>query len=358
MKQFYIFTIVLLTLSSSSYTLAQQTVVATGLRNDIEGILFHGNNLYLSGGVTHKISKLDVTAETPNLTDVFFDIETLKIPSAFALRGNDLYIWNSGYSRISKINIDGTTPSLTDVVEVLGTIGRLAFKGTDLYISDFVNNKIYKTDIGDTNPTLTEVITEIVRPYGMAISGTDLYVTSTQNGKIYKIDLNADLPTTATELVTGLTSPTVLVLNGTDLYVQELSTSEIFKIDLLSESPTAINVLDEIFAQGLASKDGDLYISKIDDDNSGTILKYTPPTLGVEDHSLNSLLKIHPNPATAFIEISGITKQVNYTLYSILGAHIESGVISKDEKIDIQKLANGMYFLKFDNRSIFKFIKK
>lgn len=68
-------------------------------------------------------------------------------------------------------------------------------------------------------------------------------------------------------------------------------------------------------------------------------------------------VKIFPNPSFDFIQISGLKKTENYQLYTISGKEINKGTISNDEKIDIQNLRSGFYFLKLNNDTI-KFLKK
>jgi len=82
-------------------------------------------------------------------------------------------------------------------------------------------------------------------------------------------------------------------------------------------------------------------------------------TLGVDDVELNNnKLNLKPNPSNNFIKISGLTKPQNYTVYNILGAKIINGVVSNKEKINIQNLKNGLYYLKFKNGDNLKFIKE
>ena len=48
----------------------------------------------------------------------------------------------------------------------------------------------------------------------------------------------------------------------------------------------------------------------------------------------------------------------SFGIYNVLGAKIRNGVIVNDDKIDLQNFINGIYFLKFDNGSTLKFVKK
>jgi len=86
------------------------------------------------------------------------------------------------------------------------------------------------------------------------------------------------------------------------------------------------------------------------------IVKSNP--LSTIEYQVENSIKFHPNPSKDFIQISGLTKTEGYKLYNILGSEITNGIISNDDKINIQGLTNGLYFLKFDNGKTIEFIKE
>lgn len=81
-------------------------------------------------------------------------------------------------------------------------------------------------------------------------------------------------------------------------------------------------------------------------------------TLSVENFSIKSKILVYPNPSSDFIYIQGLSEMENYRIYNNLGVEVISGVISREDKIDIQNLTNGIYFLKFANGNTSKFIKE
>ncbi|MBL4605311.1 MAG: T9SS type A sorting domain-containing protein [Flavobacteriaceae bacterium] len=81
-------------------------------------------------------------------------------------------------------------------------------------------------------------------------------------------------------------------------------------------------------------------------------------TLSIDDFNVSKNVKLFPNPSSKFIQISGLREQVNYKIYSLLGAEIKKGVIINDKQIDIRNLKNGFYLLKFDDGNTIKFIKE
>jgi hypothetical protein len=80
-------------------------------------------------------------------------------------------------------------------------------------------------------------------------------------------------------------------------------------------------------------------------------------TLGTNSYQSNSNIKVYPNPANGYVTISGLVDTVNYSVYNVLGAEIRTGSTTSDQKIDIQNLSKGTYFIKLENKNTIKFIK-
>jgi hypothetical protein len=79
----------------------------------------------------------------------------------------------------------------------------------------------------------------------------------------------------------------------------------------------------------------------------------------VDNFNLNrSEILLFPNPAHEFIQFSGITGKESFTIYNILGSKIKNGLIDDNEHIDVTNFTNGVYFIKFKNRSTIKFVKQ
>jgi len=82
-------------------------------------------------------------------------------------------------------------------------------------------------------------------------------------------------------------------------------------------------------------------------------------TLSTENYKINTeKVKIFPNPSKNSIQVSGLSEAEAYEVFSVLGAKVNNGKIADNEKIDIQNLTNGLYFLKFKNGNTIKFIKE
>jgi hypothetical protein len=89
----------------------------------------------------------------------------------------------------------------------------------------------------------------------------------------------------------------------------------------------------------------------------GADVTVTTAALGVDNFEFNTI-KTYPNPASDFITISGLKNKENFRVYDVLGTEILMGVIIDNGEISIKDFSNGIYFLKFDNGSTIKFIKK
>ena len=72
-----------------------------------------------------------------------------------------------------------------------------------------------------------------------------------------------------------------------------------------------------------------------------------------------SLLRIYPNPADNFIYIENLSVDSKVELINVVGKKIKSFKIeSQNQKLDINDLNRGVYFVKVDDKSAAKFIKR
>jgi hypothetical protein len=80
-------------------------------------------------------------------------------------------------------------------------------------------------------------------------------------------------------------------------------------------------------------------------------------TLGSTSFNIKNV-KLFPNPTSNFIVISGLSKNLNYKIYNLLGIEVVEGLASNNEKISIKNFKNGVYFIKFDNGYLLKILKE
>ncbi len=80
-------------------------------------------------------------------------------------------------------------------------------------------------------------------------------------------------------------------------------------------------------------------------------------TLGVNTESVT--ISVYPNPATSFINISGITGQASVTIYDVNGFVVErTQLVSSKTPVSVSHLAKGIYFLSIKNQEGDVMIKK
>ena len=89
----------------------------------------------------------------------------------------------------------------------------------------------------------------------------------------------------------------------------------------------------------------------------GALFSFNCQTLSITENIITNKLIVFPNPSSDYIKISSLIKASNYKIYNQLGTEITRGVISPNEKININHLANGLYFLKIEKTTAIKFIK-
>jgi DNA-binding beta-propeller fold protein YncE len=296
----------------------EATEVVSGLDIPV-GLAVHGNDLYVAEPEGDEILKVDLTASTPVAMD--FITEGLVFPSALIVHENNLYIseYNevvSGSSRILKVDLTAATPEATEVVGGLTELELMAIYGNDLYVSENASDNIIKIDLTSETPTAIEVVS-VHSPASLALYENELYIASNgyENGKIVKIDLTAETPVLADVLTTGSENLRQLVVVGDILYIADADLGKIFKLDL-----TTLSVAD------------------------------IPNEL--------SNLGISPNPASDFLQVSGIKAMEKYAIYNVLGAKIQEGTLNDEKQIDLKKVPKGIYLLELKNTKTIKFVKE
>ncbi|REE24853.1 putative secreted protein (Por secretion system target) [Winogradskyella pacifica] len=350
MRNHYTFIITAFILMLVQNTNAQPVEIVTGLdapsRIDISG-----NELYFVQ--EGRISKIDITLGTPPVTDV---ITGLNEPNGFGLifNGNDLYISQTLDGKISKIDITDPTPILEDILTGLSFPNKFVLNGNELYFSQTTAGKISKIDITDPTPILEDVITGLDQPNGMVLNGNDLYIAEWTGNKISKIDISQTTPT-AIEVITGLSRPVALALDNNELFIAEGMGNKISKINITDVTPNLVDVLTGLNEPiDLIFFGNDLFFSE----RAGNkISKLENATLSTIDYSSNFKIRLYPNPSKTNIQVSGLINSQNYKIYGANGIEILNGTLSNNKKINIENLANGFYLLALENGNTIKFIK-
>ena len=84
----------------------------------------------------------------------------------------------------------------------------------------------------------------------------------------------------------------------------------------------------------------------------------TAPLVSIDAFENNNRVKLFPNPAAGYIQISGLKSNENFIVYNLSGIPVISGTINNNEKIDIKNFPSGLYFLKTENGNTIKFLKE
>jgi len=332
--------------------------------NDSEGILFSGNYLYIAEESDNKIVKININETNPQIVDV---VTGLNGPKKLALNGDYLYISESIGGKISKIDITQTNPSIENVLTGLNNPVGLAFKRDYLYFSESESDKISRINITQSTPSIEVILTQeshpeypsqnaLNNPYDLLIVDNVLYINNfdERTDHYHQLTINED---ESIQISSGISFP----FYSYNLAYNDIDNSIYFfwpPYDAISRVNITTAIRDEHIVRGypvndLEFKDGDLYVSK-----GETIVKYSSSTIlstGI-DFSKSSV-KIFPNPSNDFISISGLVKKENYKVFNIQGKELVNGIINNKENINVQNLANGFYFIKFESGNNFRFIK-
>jgi DNA-binding beta-propeller fold protein YncE len=327
--------------------------VVTGLNNPL-GILFIEDELYIAEAQAFRINKLDVTSPNSDLIEVVNGLDT---PTSFALKGDDLYIIENNLStnKISKIDLTESTPEITEVLAFgLDDPIDVLFVDNTLYICQFLGNKISKIDITDPTPSPVDVVTGLNLPNSMVLKGDYIYITEFGSNKISKIDITDPNPVLM-DVITGVSGPFGMAFNGDDLYISQPLEDKISKVDLTSSALEVEDVADGLGVPSFIRFYGnDLYISEI---STGKISKIENLILSTPEIE-QSRIRLYPNPSSDFIQISNLESEGTYRIFNSLGAEVKSGIVSYNAQIDIRDFAHGLYFFEYDNQSTVKFVKE
>ncbi|NRA12146.1 MAG: T9SS type A sorting domain-containing protein [Crocinitomicaceae bacterium] len=129
-----------------------------------------------------------------------------------------------------------------------------------------------------------------------------------------------------------------------------------FQFTLSELNGNPFSILQDV-SGGYSNGSGFIFNSQMDHDHLFSV-SIKPSTASVNDIPEKMDLILFPNTAVNSIEISGLTKQQNYNIYTMQGDELLKGSVSPNEKISVAELTNGIYFLKINNGVSLKFIKE
>lgn len=325
-------------------------------------IQFVGDNLYLIQDEGYKLSKINILNNPLEVIDIFSRQDlNLQLTNANKLLAHNGYLYIGQTNKISRIQLNVAAPVLEEVVRIvdskfLSNFTDFLIKDDYMYLSFFSEGKISKIDISSisSNYNLEDVITNLNSPSKMVFNGNDLYFSQYSADKVSKIDIT-ETSNSVEDIVTDIDECWNLILNDNILYIGSSTNLHAINIsNVNSEKEIILTNINSV--RGFAINNNNLYIG-LPEDNK--IITFNMETLDVDHYKdKKNDLKIYPNPSKNFLEISGLNKTTDFTIVNILGYEILSGTIANKNKINIQNLTNGIYFLKLNNEYLIKFIKK
>ncbi|WP_417602086.1 PKD domain-containing protein [Owenweeksia hongkongensis] len=83
-----------------------------------------------------------------------------------------------------------------------------------------------------------------------------------------------------------------------------------------------------------------------------------PNAVGVKEAVSQSEISIYPNPASNFVNVEGLTKDAEWTLYNLQGAIVAEGTLQSEEsKVNLDVLESGLYIFSIQSMNSAKSIK-
>ena len=279
-----------------------------------------------------------------------------------AIHNNNLYIAQLDGSNIYKIDLSENPPNRILYKAVSGLNG-LAVKDNYLYFSTFFEGSIQRINLLENDPMVETIVSGFTLTTGITILGDELFFCddefSNQGNHVYKINLN-DVNPVPVELANSSTihRPTGIAIDGTNLYVSELVNNRISRIDLADNNTVAVVLENVSNPRDIDIYDGYLYIAESSANEVTRVELSQLMPLSVNEIKNANTPKIFPNPTngTFEIEMTGLEDETEYTIYNLLGKKVSQGFIGTNNKVNVENLSKGVYFLKLSYGQILKFV--
>lgn len=259
----------------------------------------------------------------------FIDIENDSDQDVIISGSNTIKLYQNNGSGVYTLNTNSTFPAITaEGIEVADTNND---GDLDLLINGNTQNLLYSNNG-------TGVFTQVSFNIQQTMAGRNAFADLDNDG-------DQDLLTIGSQ-AGGLPN----IFNK--LY-QNVGNNIFNEVQILGGEYIADCILADFNGDGKK----DIIIQGFADDtnvywNTSTTLSVSYPI------AINQVLTLYPNPVSDTFEISGIIDNQNYTIYSIFGTKIQTGTVSKNQKIDVKNFSNGIYVLKLENGESIKFVKK
>ena len=391
-----LFSIIVISLLSINLNAQNPEDVITGLKGEPR-FTVNGSDLYI--GNFSGIYKMNVNAGNTRFKKILTNNNQMLRAAAFS--GDTLYTnckktmakYNSQSEeseidredKIVKIYTVADSTVVTNFITTgLSYISSLAINGNMMYIADCGNSQIVKVNI-TTSSRLPIKVVDIPRDSNntsMVVHGNYLYYTTDYN--VYGIDLTSSKLVKKEIISFDEQTYSTLAIYGNDLYISCISRlsydrniysneniikgdnntygtfriygrKKILKYDITRPNQKPVSAFSNITinpAYQLAVSGNHLYYLYkflFGEDNH----KISRINLNVPLSGQLSSIRISPNPAIDYMNVTGINKRVEnpYTIFNSQGQSVLEGSILRKSKVDVQTLPPGNYTLNINRRA-------
>lgn len=352
MKNLYV---LLLALVGNIFSMSAQVIdVATNL-NRPQLMEIKDNFLYVAQSQSGVISKIDISDSTYIATDI---ITGLNNPVGLKIYGDELYVTESYGNRIFKVDLTDPTLSQTDILTNIDRPSGIEIIGNELFftIASNSNDKLMKVDLTDTNKTVIQLLGGLQDPVDIAAKGNELYISEFLGNKISKINTLSPSPTKVDVVTGGLNGPVALHFIGADLFVANFNSNKVSKVTVGQSLPisSTANVETVTNPYGLVFDGNEMYVSDFDT----KIVTFNIYPVSTEPQIKRIDWSVFPNPAQNFLQIHNLEHPQYFSIISISGQVVQSGIARPNEYIEIKNIAKGNYLIRLENGTTKKFIKQ
>lgn len=341
---------------------AQTTDFVSGI-NSPNRLLVSGNNLYVQGQST--IYVVDVTAPTPVATPIY-SAPAHQYFSNFTISGTSLYFAFETFNEaedqqlacsISKIDLTNTGAGAVPVYSGTNYINALTISGNTMYfvseveVSNIVNSTLYSFNVNTVNPVPANIISGFKIVEELEVKNNIIYVSDRNNQKVYSVDLAS--PSLVT-FVNALFNKGTFI-NNDELYITD--GNQVKKGSLLGSAPISTQVVGQnsnsVNFRDVVLIGNKMYLSL---QESGKIVIIEDATLSSKEFASESFSLLN-NDAT--LTLNGLQSKQKIIVYNLSGQSIiESDLDASNNTVSISHLDAGVYILKVNEGTSFKFLKK
>lgn len=378
MKTKLLFTFLSITFFLNSYSQQEASNYLTGLEEP-SAIISQGTMMYVQG--YKNLYQVDTTLPTPVANSIYSPPANYYMTN-LTIIGSTIYISEENYdevadefygSRIISIDLNNLVTPATVVFTTTQYVSALTINGTFVYFSsesdpDVNDNfivQIYRINTAVTNPPATLLVSNLCENEAvddMAFYNNNLLISVGGLGKVFGFDTTDAVPN-VTEYLSGLNFNKGFTINANRIFLTQAHFVGTKQLDIVA---TLTNVAQNTVYQDTFNGSqffanfrdtvliGDkLYMTLL---NQGRVVMVQDPSfLATNEFNLNAI-SIYNSQTEVYV--SGLENNQKANLYNLSGQLLTTKNLSIDKNsIDISSYPKGVYLLKLENKTAFKFIK-